>query len=61
MTTTKHLYDMTREELALVLCTFCGVNAMDEYACRNNLKDNYAYCSECCADELEDSGASCCG
>ena len=61
----KHLAHMTSDELAQVVCSgYEGhpcANTMDEFACRNNMKDNEALCSECCADTLEDSGVECCG
>ena len=57
----KHIMDMTADELAQVICAYCKTNAMDEYGCRTSMKNNEAYCSECCANELEDSGAYCCG
>jgi hypothetical protein len=61
MAMTKHIYDMTQEELAQVVCSSCGTNTMDEYGCRNSMKDNEAFCSECCADEKDGTGISCCG
>lgn len=61
MTMTKHIYDMTAEELAQVTCIKCKTNTMDEYGCRNSMKDNEAFCSECCADELDGTDISCCG
>ena len=57
----KHIYTMTHDELALVVCDSCKTNSMAEYGCRNSMKDNEAFCSECCADSLEDTGISCCG
>jgi hypothetical protein len=61
----KHLAQMTAEELSRVVCLgYEGhpcTNTMDEYGCRNNMKDNEALCAECCADTLEDSGIECCG
>jgi len=57
----KHIYDMNAEELAQVVCQGCMVNTMDEYGCRNSMKDNEAYCCECCEDSLAGSDISCCG
>jgi hypothetical protein len=59
---TKHIYDMNSEELAQVTCFgykghIC-TNTMDEYGCRNSMKDNEAFCSECCEDTNE---GACCG
>ena len=58
----KHLCDMSIQELEKVVCFgYEGhpcTNTMDEYACRNSMKDNEAFCAECCEDTL---GGICCG
>lgn len=59
---TKHMYSMTADELSKVVCMGyeghpCS-NTMDEYACRESLKDNEAFCCECCDDI---NGGICCG
>ncbi len=33
-------------------------SSMDEYGCRNSMKDNEAFCAECCADTTD---GMCCG
>lgn len=59
---TKHLQEMTDAELARVVCFgYKGhpcINTMDEYACRESMKDNEGFCAECCADI---SKGACCG
>jgi hypothetical protein len=58
----KHIYDMNAEELARLVCFgYEGhpcTNTMDEYGCRNSMKDNEPFCSECCADTND---GACCG
>lgn len=58
----KHIYDMNIEELSKVVCFgYEGhpcTNTMDEYGCRNSMKDDEAFCAECCADTNE---GACCG
>jgi hypothetical protein len=44
----KHLCDLTVEELEATLCQDCKVNNLAEYACRTFLKNNEAVCCECC-------------
>ena len=64
----RHLMDMAQDELAKITCfgyegNPCS-NTMDEYGCRNSMKDNEPFCSECCADTTTDNPASdlvCCG
>jgi hypothetical protein len=64
----KHLMDMKQDELEKIVCFGyeghpCS-NTMDEYGCRNSMKDNEPFCSECCADTTTDnpnSEVSCCG
>ncbi len=50
---TKHIMDMSADELAQLTCFgYEGhpcTNTMDEYGCRNSMKDNEPFCSECCA------------
>jgi hypothetical protein len=62
MTMTKHLMDMSAEELAQIKCGGFWNNPCDnnmaEYACRNSMKDNEPFCAECCADTNQ---AYCCG
>ena len=62
MTTTKHIMDMTADELAQIKCFgYWGHpcdNNMAEYGCRNSMKDNEAFCAECCADTND---GMCCG
>lgn len=59
---TKHMMGMTTQELAQIVCMgYEGrqcTNRMDEYGCRNSMKDNEAFCSECCEDVNE---GACCG
>lgn len=60
----RHLYEMPIEELSKIVCFgYEGkaqpcTNTMDEFACRNSIKDDEAFCSECCADTTE---GACCG
>jgi len=59
---TKHIMDMSADELAQLTCFgYEGhpcTNTMDEYGCRNSMKDNEPFCSECCADTTD---GACCG
>ena len=59
---TKHIMDMTIDELAQLVCFgYEGhpcANRLDEYGCRNSMKDNELFCSECCADTTD---GACCG
>lgn len=64
----RHLMDMNQDELEKIVCFGyeghpCN-NTMDEYGCRNSMKDNEPFCSECCADTTTNnpkSEVSCCG
>ncbi len=61
----KHLNNMNLDELSRVICQGyedhpCS-NTLEEYGCRNNMKDDEALCSQCCSDTLEDSNIECCG
>lgn len=62
MAMSKHIMDMTQDELAQLVCFgYEGhpcTNTMDEYGCRNSMKDNETFCSECCADT---TNGMCCG
>lgn len=51
---TKHIMDMTIQELQQITCfgyesVECN-NNMAEHGCRNSMKDNEAFCSDCCAE-----------
>ncbi|NBO27091.1 MAG: hypothetical protein EBU96_09960 [Actinobacteria bacterium] len=56
------IMDMTIDELAQLVCFgYEGhpcTNTLDEYGCRNSMKDNEPFCSECCADT---TNGACCG
>ena len=45
---TKHLHDMTLDELEQVVCMDCGKNNIDYNACQNSMQDNEPVCVDCC-------------